>query len=118
MAALIAWLRSLGADVNSVRLSFETPGHLTLTHRNPEQVAGTLQVPVTTQGQSPVMCFDPKYLADALDFGATLHLGGHLHLGMVGEQSGEFCLLMSRRDSVEPMSHQQNHANQTTAIAA
>jgi DNA polymerase-3 subunit beta len=115
--ALIAWLRSLGADVNSVRLSFEIPGHLTLTHRNREQVAGTLQVPVTTQGQSPVMCFDPKYLAEALDFGATLHLGGHLHLGMVGEPSGEFCLLMSRRDSVEPVIHPTN-ATQTAAIAA
>lgn len=115
--ALIAWLRSLGADVNNVRLSLEIPGYLTLTHRNREQVAGTLQVPITTQGQPPAMCFDPKYLADALEFGATLRLGGDLHLGMAGDPSGEFCLLMSRRDSVEPVSDQTN-ATQTSAIAA
>ncbi len=61
--------------------------------------AGTLQVPVTKQGQAPVMCFDPKYLANALDFGVTLRSGGKLHLGMAGDPRGEFCLLMSRRDS-------------------
>jgi hypothetical protein len=116
--ALIAWLRSLGVDVNHVRLSFETPGHLTLTHGNRDQVAGSLQVPITIQGQPAVMCFDPKYLADALEFGATLRLGGDLHLGMVGEPSGEFCLLMSRRDSVKPVSHPHHHPTQAAAIAA
>jgi hypothetical protein len=45
------------------------------------------------------MCFDPKYLANALDFGVTLRSGGKLHRGMAGDPSGEFCLLMSRRDS-------------------
>ena len=48
--ALISWLRSLKGKSNSVRLTWEKPGHLTLTHHDYETVGATIQVPVTTEG--------------------------------------------------------------------
>ncbi len=48
-----------------MRLTGETSGHLTLTHRHYDTVGATIQVPVTTEGQPPEIAFDPKHLADA-----------------------------------------------------
>ncbi len=73
-AALIAWLRSLKGKSNSVRLTWETPYRLTLTHRDYETVGATIAVPVITEGQPPEIAFDPKYLSDALEIGTTLRL--------------------------------------------
>ena len=108
-SALIAWLRSLSGKSNSVRLTWETPGHLTLTHRDYDTVGATIQVPVTTEGQPPEIAFDPKYLADALEIGPTLRLVDKLNPGMATSPSGNFCLLMNLRfteetTNVEPTS--------------
>ena len=102
--ALVTWLRSLRGAVNSVRLTWETASHVTLTHRESGQVAGTIQVPVTIQGRAPVISFDPKYLADALNIGRTLRLGDGLNLGLAEDGQGNFCLLMCRREAVEEVS--------------
>jgi DNA polymerase III sliding clamp (beta) subunit (PCNA family) len=96
-AALIAWLRSLKGKSNSVRLTWETPGHLTLTHRDYDTVGAIIQVPVTTEGQPPAIAFDPKYLADTLEIVPTLRLVDKLNPGMTTSPSGNFCLLMNRR---------------------
>ena len=105
-SALISWLRSLKGKSNSVRLTWETPGHLTLTHHDYETVGATIQVPVTTEGRPPAMAFDPRYLADALEIGATLRLVDSLNPGMTTDPSGNFCLLMSQRFTEEPVTGQ------------
>ncbi len=92
--ALISWLRSLNGKSNSVRLTWETPGHLTLAHRDYDTVGATIWVPVTTEGQPPAIAFDPKYLADALVIGPTLRLVDKLNPGMATSPSGNFCVLM------------------------
>ncbi len=49
-SALIAWLRSLTGKSNSVRLTWQTPGHVTLTHRDYDIVGATIQLPVVIDG--------------------------------------------------------------------
>jgi DNA polymerase-3 subunit beta len=100
-AALITWLRSLSGKSNSVRLTWETPGHLTLTHREYDTIGATIQLPVTIEGQPPEIAFDPKYLADALEIGPTLRLVDKLNPGMATSPSGNFCVLMSQRFTEE-----------------
>ena len=95
--ALISWLQSLTGRSSSVRLTWETPGHLTLTHRNCDTVGATITIPVTTEGRPPETAFDPKYLADALEIGPTLRLVDKLNPGMATSPSGNFCVLMSQR---------------------
>ena len=95
--AVISWLRSLTGKSNSVRLTWEKPGHVTLTHRDYDTVGATIQVPVTIEGQPPAISFDPHYLADALVIGATLRLVDSLNPGMTTDPSGNFCLVMNQR---------------------
>jgi DNA polymerase-3 subunit beta len=116
--ALITWLRSLSGKSNSVRLTWETPGHLTLTHREYETVGATLQVPVTTEGQPPEIAFDPKYLADALEIGPTLRLVDKLNPGMATGPSGNFCVLMSQRFTEETVKVDTASETPAPAMAA
>jgi DNA polymerase-3 subunit beta len=95
--AVISWLRALKGKSNSVRLAWEKPGHLTLTHRDYDTVGATITVPVTIEGQPPAISFDPKYLADALEIGATLRLVDGLNPGLATDPSGNFCLIMNQR---------------------
>jgi hypothetical protein len=65
--ALISWLRSLdgkGGHGNYVRLTWEKPGHLTLTLRDSEETGTQIHVPVTISGEDrpPVIAFAPGYL--------------------------------------------------------
>ena len=117
-AALMAWLRSLKGKSNSVRLTCETPGHLTLTHRDYDTVGATIQVPVTTEGEPPEIAFDPKYLADALEIGPTLHLVDRLNPGMATSPSGNFCVLMSLRFSEETVNVEATSETPVHAMAA
>jgi DNA polymerase-3 subunit beta len=117
-AALIAWLRSLKGNSNSVRLTWETPGQLTLTHREYDTVGATLQVPVTIEGQPPVIAFDPKYLADAIEIGPTLRLVDKLNPGMATGPSGNFCLLMNLRFTEETVTEEATSETPAPAIAA
>ena len=94
-----------------MRLTWETPGHLTLTHRDYDTVGATIQVPVTIDGQPPEIAFDPKYLADALEIGPTLRLVDKLNPGMATSPSGNFCVLMNQRFTEETTnggSHERN----------
>ena len=115
-AALIAWLRSLKGKSNSVRLTCETPGHLTLTHRDYDTVGATIQVPITTEGEPPEIAFDPKYLADALEIGPTLRLVDKFNPGMATSPSGNFCILMNLRFTEETT--KEETTSETPAIAA
>jgi DNA polymerase III sliding clamp (beta) subunit (PCNA family) len=117
-SALISWLRSLKGKSNSVRLTWEKPGHLTLTHHDYETVGATIQVPVTTEGRPPAMAFDPRFLADALEIGATLRLVDSLNPGMTTDPSGNFCVLMSLRFTEETVTGQAPIETPAPAIAA
>ncbi len=117
-AALIAWLRSLKGKSNSVRLTCEPPGHLTLTHRDYDTVGATIQVPATTEGEPPEIAFNPEYLADALEIGPTLRLVDKLNPGMATGPSGNFCLLMSLRFTEETVTEEAASETPAHAIAA
>ncbi len=117
-SALITWLRSLKGKSNSVRLTWEVPGHLTLTHRDYDTVGATLQTPVTIDGQPPVIAFEPKYLADALEIGPTLRLVDKLNPGMATGPSGNFCLLMSLRFNEETVTEDTASGTPAPAVAA
>ena len=117
-AAVIAWLRSLSGKSNSVRLTWETPGHLTLTHRDYDTVGATIQIPVTTEGQPPEIAFDPKYLADAIEIGQTLRLVDKLNPGVTTGPSGNFCVLMSLRFTENTAMEQSTSETPKAAVAA
>jgi len=53
--ALISRLRSLDGKGNSVRLTWDKPGHLTLTLRDSDATAARIDAPVVTTGQPPVI---------------------------------------------------------------
>ena len=116
--ALITWLRSLKGRSNSVRLTWETPDHLTLTHRDYDTVGATIQIPVTTDGQPPEIAFDPKYLADAIEIGPTLRLVDKLNPGLATGPSGNFCVLMSQRFTEETSTDQSASEAPAPAMAA
>jgi DNA polymerase-3 subunit beta len=115
---LISWLRSLKGKSNSVRLTWETPGHLTLTHRDYDTMGATIQVPVTTDGRPPAMAFDPRFLADALAIGDTLRLIDPLNPGMTTDPSGNFCVLMSLRFTEDRTTNEVESEKPETAKAA
>jgi hypothetical protein len=96
-AALISWLRSLDGKRNSVRLTWDKPGHLTLTLRDSDTTDALIHVPVSITGLPPVIAFAPGYLADALTIGPTLRLIDGISPGMASSPSGNFCVLMPQR---------------------
>ena len=127
--ALISWLRSLdgknGKDghKNSVRLTWEKPGHLTLTLRDSDATGTRIHVPITISGESqpPVIAFAPGYLADALEIGPTLRLIDGLSPGMTSDPSGTFCVIMPCRCTGEDATEvgaAQAAASVIAAIAA
>ena len=128
--ALISWLRSLegkdgkGCNGNgkiTVRLTWNKPGHLTLTLRDPDQMGATIHVPVSISGdaQPPAIAFAPGYLASALTIGSTLRLIDELNPGMaVDQSSGNFCVLMPCRCIMEdPVEVAAGQAAQAPAAA-
>lgn len=116
--ALITWLRSLTGKSNSVRLTWETRGPLTLTHRDHDTGGAPLSMLVTTERQPPEIAFDPKYLADALEIGPTLRLVDKLNPGMATGPSGNFCLLMNRRFTEETTKNEVDSEKPSPAMAA
>jgi len=99
--ALISWLRSLdgkGGHNNPVCLTWDKPGHLTLTIRDCDETGATIHVPASITGQPPVIAFAPGYLAEALAIGSTLRLIDGISPGMAADSSsGSFCVLMPCR---------------------
>jgi DNA polymerase III sliding clamp (beta) subunit (PCNA family) len=97
---LIAWLRSLGKDQCSVRLDWNKRGQLTLSHRDASGHSATMQVPVEIHGNPPVIAFNARYLADALEIGGTLCLGDELSPGICRHPAGRFCVIMPMRVTI------------------
>jgi len=85
---------------NPVRLTWDKPGHLTLTLRDSDETGATIHVPasISGEGQPPVIAFAPGYLAEALAIGSTLRLIDGISPGMAFDPaSGNFCVLMPWR---------------------
>lgn len=97
---LIAWLRSLGKDQCSVRLDWNKRGQLTLSHRDANGHSATMQVPVEIHGNPPVIAFNARYLADALEIGSTLCFSDELSPAICRHPTGRFAVLMPMRVTI------------------
>jgi len=97
---VIAWLRSVGKDQASVRLDWHKRGQLTLTHRDANGHSSTMLVPVEVHGSPPVIAFNARYLADALEIGSTLCLSDELSPGICRHPTGRFAVLMPMRVTI------------------
>jgi DNA polymerase-3 subunit beta len=97
---LIAWLRSVGKDQATVLLDWHKRGQLTLTHRDTNGQSATMQVSVEIHGNPPVIAFNARYLADALEIGSTLCLTDELSPGICRHPSGSFCVIMPMRVTI------------------
>ncbi len=115
---LISWLRSSGGKYNSVRLTWQKPGHLTLTHRDDDTVGAIIHVPITIEGLPPAIAFPSNHLADAISIGATLRLVDGLNPGMTTDPSGNFCLIMNQRVVPESVTEDAACKSPAPAIAA
>jgi DNA polymerase III sliding clamp (beta) subunit (PCNA family) len=60
----------------------------------------TMQVPVEIHGNPPVIAFNARYLADALDIGGTLCLSDELSPGICRHPTGRFCVIMPMRVTI------------------
>jgi DNA polymerase-3 subunit beta len=116
--ALISWLRSLRGQSNCVTLTRETPGTLTFTHSDYTTVGAITRVPVDTEGEPPVISFNPAFLADALEIGSTLRLVDGLTPGMTSDPSGNFCVIMNLRTRGEVASPATVQAKTGSTLAA
>lgn len=139
---LIDWLRSLGKDHCSVRLDWHKRGQLTLTHRDMSGHSATMQVPVEIHGTPPVIAFNARYLADALEcggrvrgttksrsasgmaraergqIGSTLCLSDELSPGICRHPTGRFCVIMPMRLTIPAGTNAPVTARQPQAQAA
>jgi DNA polymerase III sliding clamp (beta) subunit (PCNA family) len=87
----------VGKDLASVRLDWQKRGQLTLTHRDANGHSATMQMPVEIHGNPPVIAFNARYLADALEIGSTLCLVDELSPGICRHPTGRFCVIMPMR---------------------
>ena len=122
-AAVISWLKSLDGRSPTVRLTWETPGHLTLTHWDYGTAQATIQVPVSisegggVDGKPPTISFAPRYLAEALAIGPVLRLIDGISPGLTSGPSGCYCVIMPCR-LTEEATNSAAAAPATPAMAA
>jgi len=115
---VIAWLRALPDTRDAVRLSWEKRGQLTLTRTTESSGTAVLRVPVEIHGNPPVIAFNPRFLADALEIGSTLCLSDGLTPGVCRHPSGRFCLIMPCRITGEVADVGGEKADHAPAMAA
>jgi DNA polymerase III sliding clamp (beta) subunit (PCNA family) len=97
MIPLITRLRSLKGKQRSVRLTWDKPGHMTLTHQDTAITPVRFEIPVEIHGEPPAVSFLPRFLANALTFGSTVRLRDHKTPCVVSDPSGKFCVIMPER---------------------
>ena len=73
------------------------PPSLPLPPLPPLEAAATMQVPVEIHGSPPVIAFNTRYLADALQIGGTLCLSDELSPGLCRHPTGRFAVIMPMR---------------------
>lgn len=102
---LITRLRSLKGKQQHVRLTWDKPGHMTLTHHDTAITPVSFEIPVEIDGDPPPVSLLPRFLANALTFGSTMRLYDHKTPCVVSDPSGKFCVLVPMRtfeDSILP----------------
>ncbi len=115
---VIKWLRSLTDTQSGAHLSWEKKGHLTLSQRNESNGSSVLRVPVEIEGKPPLIAFHPRYLADALEIGATLCLVDELSPGICRNPNGRFCVIMPMRVTIAAPSNAESKESEATSQAA
>ena len=94
---LITRLRSLKGKQQHVRLTWDKPGHMTLTHHDTNITPVSFEIPVEIDGDPPAVSLLPRFLANALTVGSTIRLFDHKSPCIVGDPSGKLCVLMPMR---------------------
>ncbi len=116
--ALVTWLRSLSGRRGPVILTAPVPGHLDFTLDDPDSETASIRVPVTITGQVPVIAFESRYLADALDIGPTLRFTDGMSAALTTAPSGAICVLMPNRCNAATATHHANIPPATQSAAA
>jgi hypothetical protein len=62
-------------------------------------------VPVEIHGNPPVIAFNARFLADALEIGSTLCLSDELSPGICRHPTGRFCVIMPMRVTIPAGTH-------------
>jgi DNA polymerase III sliding clamp (beta) subunit (PCNA family) len=96
-APLVSRLRALTGPSTRVRLTWEKPGHLTITQQDPDTTPAIFGIPVTIEGRPTTISLRPQPLANALMIGSTLWLCDDLSPCLITDPSGNFCVLMPVR---------------------
>ena len=119
LTSVISWLKSLDGRSPAVGLTWETPGHLTLTHWDSGTAQATIRVPVSISGNGlpPVIAFGPRYLAKALAIGPILRLIDGISPGLTANPSGNFCVIMPCRVTYEIVDESAEEAADNNAPA-
>jgi hypothetical protein len=95
---LVSWLRSLQGPSTLVRLTWEKPGHLTLTHLDDGAASEILEIPVSVEGDPPPVSLFARIFANALVIGSTIRLRDSLTPCLVTSPAGSFCVMMLARE--------------------
>ena len=110
LAGVIRWLRALGKTQCSVRLDAEGDT-LCLLHQEAGAETTSLEVPAEIDGNPPLIAFNPRFLADALEQGNTLCLSDEMNPGLFRHPTGRFSVLMPMRVTMD--APRKSHAPQT-----
>jgi DNA polymerase III sliding clamp (beta) subunit (PCNA family) len=100
---LITRLRSLKGKQQYVRLTWDKPGHMTLTHHDTNITPVNFETPVEIDGDPPAVSFLPRFLANALTLGLTMRLLDHETPCIVSDPSGKFCVIVAQRTVEDSM---------------
>lgn len=96
-AALVSRLCSLEDSSAGVLLTWDKPGHLTITRHDPGATPAIFEVPVTSEGHPATIRLRPRPLANALMIGSTIWLRDDRSPCLVTAPSGTYCVLMPQR---------------------
>jgi len=118
LTGLIRWLRALGKTQCSVRLDAEADT-LCLLHQEAGGETTNLEVPAEIEGTPPLIAFNPRFLADALELGNTLCLSDEMNPGLFRHPTGRISVLMPMRVTLDAprQSHVLSKAKPTQAAA-
>ena len=100
-SSLVSWLRSLKSPSTLVRLTWEKPGQLTLTHLDDGATSEILEIPVSVEGDPPPVSLFARILANALVIGSTIRLRDTLTSCLVTSPAGSFCVMMPAREAAD-----------------
>jgi hypothetical protein len=81
-----------------VRLTWEKPGNLTLTHLDDGAAPEILEIPVSVEGDPPPVSLFARIFANALVIGSTIRLRDSLTPCLVTSPAGSLCVMVPARE--------------------